>query len=419
MRLLYLALDCPLPANNGNRMRTWSMLRALHAEGCRITLVCQRDSGILHARAELHQACEAFWILDQRVGSLSQGHDWGRRLASLASPLPHAVRRYRSAAVRTLVRRLWASAQCEALVCDSVFGAVNVPPEAQPLILNHHNIEHRIFAAYRETETNPLKRIAAGWEGRKLYRWERAAGELAALHLVCSRVDQESLLLQQPLARVVVAPNIAPETAPTPSAEDNGAEDEGLVVFQGAMDWFPNRDAVDFFLAQIWPRVLHDQPAARLLIVGRQPPAAFLARHRRQPRVTFTGTVEDVRPYLARAAVAVVPLRIGSGTRLKILEAAAMGKAIVSTPLGAEGLALAAGSEIVLAARPEDFAQEVIGLLASPHRRRRLGEAARARVQADYSFDALRRSVRQGLQQLRSGAASHWSGAAATAWQRS
>jgi glycosyltransferase involved in cell wall biosynthesis len=417
MRLLYLALDCPLPANNGARMRTWSMLRALHAEGCRITLVCQRASGILHARTELHQACEAFWILDQRLGSLSQGHDWGRRLASLASPLPYAARRFRSAAVRALIRRLWASAECEALVCDSVFGAVNVPPEAQPLILNHHNIEHRIFASYRKIEASALRRAVAGWEGGKLYRWEMAAGARAALHLVCSRVDRESLLRQQPQARVVVAPNIAPPAAPGPAADGTGAEEPDLVVFQGALDWFPNRDAVDFFLAQIWPLVLRDRPGARMLIVGRQPPAAFLARHHRQPRVEFTGTVEDVRPYLARAAVAVVPLRIGSGTRLKILEAAAMGKAIVSTPLGAEGLEMAAGSEIVIAARPEDFAQEVTRLLASPPLRRRLGAAARARVQADYSLDALRRSVRQGLQQLPVRAAADWPAAAATAWQ--
>jgi len=419
MRLLYLALDCPLPANNGTRLRTWTMLRALHAEGCRITLVCQRASEILHDGTELHQVCEAFWILDQQVGSLSHGHDWGRRMASLASPLPYSACRFRSAAVRALVRRLWASAGCEAILCDSVFGAVNVPPEARPLILNHHNIEHRILTSYRETEANPLKRVAADWEGRKLYRWEKAAGELAALQLVCSRVDRDSLLRQQPQARVVVAPNIAPATVPSPAADDCGGEEPDLVVFQGALDWFPNRDAVDFFLAQIWPLVLRDQPGARLLIVGRRPPAAFLARHRRQPRVEFTGTVEDVRPYLARAAVAVVPLRIGSGTRLKILEAAAMGKAIVSTPLGAEGLELAPGSEIVIAAGREEFAREVTQLLASPPRRRRLGAAARARVQTDYSFDALRRSVRQGLQQLPPAATADWSALAATAWQQS
>jgi len=115
----------------------------------------------------------------------------------------------------------------------------------------------------------------------------------------------------------------------------------------------------------------------------------------------------------------VVPLRIGSGTRLKILEAAAMGKAIVSTPLGAEGLELAPGSEIVIAAGREEFAREVTQLLASPPRRRRLGAAARARVQTDYSFDALRRSVRQGLQQLPPAATADWSALAATAWQQS
>lgn len=322
MHLLYLALDCPLPANNGLRLRTWTALRALRAEGCRTTLVCQQATECWHSRSELHQVCEAFWILDHHVSSLSQGHDWAGRLRSAVSRLPHAVLRFRSPAVRELVRQLWESKPWDGMVCDTVFAAIHVPEQAKPLIVNHHNIEHRIFDSYGRVETHPLKRAAARWEGRKVRDWEIEVGRRTALNLVCSATDRALLLQQQPGARVVVAPNIAPEIA----GEDNASEDPNLVLFQGALDWFPNRDAVGHFLERIWPLVLAQCPEAHLIVAGRNPPAAFLARHRHQPRVEFTGTVAEMRPYLARAALTVVPLRIGSGTRLKILEAAAMGK---------------------------------------------------------------------------------------------
>jgi len=396
MRLLYLALDCPLPANNGLRLRTWCMLRALRQEGCQITLVCQQAAGAAPSRSALHEVCESVWMLDHRVSSLTQGGDWGARLGSLASALPHAALRFRSAAVRDLVARLGQAKTADAIVCDTVFAAVNVPDELRPLIINHHNIEHRIFESYRAVETNPCKRAAAGWECRKVRDWELQVGRRAALQWVCSGTDRAALLRQQPHARVVVAPNIADRLESAPGGET----DPNLVLFQGALDWFPNRDAVEFFLESAWPLVLRRCPEARLRIVGRNPPPAFLARHRHRAGVEFTGTVADVYPHLAQAAVSIAPLRIGSGTRLKILEAAALAKPVVATPLGAEGLELVPDDEILLAEQPAEFAAAVACLLGSPELRHRIGSAARARVCAQYSFAALRQSVRLGLEAL-------------------
>ncbi len=402
MRLLYLALDCPWPANNGLRLRTWAFLRALHAENCRVTLVCLQATEAPGAAPELHQVCEAFWVLGHEIGSLSQGRNWSGQAGAMLSRLPYAARRFRSQPAYSLLQRLWAGSHWDAVLCDTVYGAINVPPGVQPLVLNHHNIEHRIFDTYRATARGRLWRSAAAWEGRKVRSWEIEVGRRTALNFVCSTEDAERLRQQQPQARIVVAPNIV-----LPAAETPAAEDPDLVVFQGALDWLPNRDAVDYFLAAIWPAVLRAHPAAHLAVVGRRPPVAFLARHRAQPRTEFTGTVADVRPWLARAAVAIAPLRMGSGTRLKILEAAACGKAIVATPLGAEGLDFQPGIEIELAADAGAFAAAVIGLLRSPLHRQQLGTAARARAARDYSLSALRQALRAALQPLPAAASPH------------
>ncbi|TAN21956.1 MAG: glycosyltransferase [Acidobacteria bacterium] len=394
MRLLYIALDCPVPANNGLRLRTSMTLRALRAHGCRVSLLCLQSPAGLQDPVELQDLCDAYWLLENQISSLSHGGGWGGRLRAALSSLPYAAWRFRSSSSRRLLQQLCTSPGWDAILCDTVYSAVDLPITVAPLIINHHNLEHRIFDTYCQTETGRWKRALAAWEAAKVRRWEIKVGQRTALNWVCSRVDQDGLRQQQPGARIQVVPNVAPEEPASVDAEDD------LVVFQGALDWFPNRDAVQFFLAEVWPRILQARPTARFLIVGRNPPAAFLARHRRAPHVSFTGTVPETAPYLARAAVAVAPLRIGSGTRLKILEAAALGKPTVATPLGAEGLAFTPGTEILLALEPAAFAAAVLHLLGSSDLRCRMGAAAQARIYAEYDFAALCRSIQAGLRAL-------------------
>ncbi|MGH9467786.1 MAG: glycosyltransferase, partial [Terriglobales bacterium] len=368
LHLLYLALDCPWPANNGLRQRTWQCLRALHQEGCRITLVALQG-GEAPTEITVQDICDTYWILEHRVGSLSQGRHWGGRAMALLAGQPYSVRRFRSASARALLDRLWSGDRWDALVCDTVYSAVNVPAHVEPLIVNHHNIEHRIFDTFGSHAPRPWLRAAAQWEGRLVQQWEVAVGRRTAWNLVCSSADADRLQEQQPGACIQVVPNVAAAA----TLADPPEPEPDLVVFQGALDWLPNRDAVEYFLARIWPLVLRECPQARLQVVGRHPPPAFVARQRRHPRVEFSGTVADVRPWVARAAVAIVPLRMGSGTRLKILEAAALGKAMVATPLGAEGLDLRPGVEIEIAQQPEAFAAALSRLLRDPAARAAMG----------------------------------------------
>jgi glycosyltransferase involved in cell wall biosynthesis len=163
------------------------------------------------------------------------------------------------------------------------------------------------------------------------------------------------------------------------------AEKPARLVFTGSMDWYPNEDAIIHFMEAILPRLRRRIPGLTIAVVGRNPSERLKALGAAKG-VQITGTVDDVRPYVAEAAVYVVPLRIGGGTRLKIFEALAMGKAVVSTSVGAEGLPMTPGQHFLQADSPEDFAKAVLALLEDVPRRRAIGEAGRRLVEARYSW---------------------------------
>ena len=167
-------------------------------------------------------------------------------------------------------------------------------------------------------------------------------------------------------------------------------EQPDRVLFVGSMDWMPNQDAVGFFLKEVWPRVLARRPNAMFQVVGRDPPVKLL-RLSGIDRIEIVGTVRDVRPYLEDAAVVVVPILVGGGTRLKIYEAMAMGKAVVSTTIGAEGLVYSPGEHILLADDPTAFAEAVTGLLEAPRLRNQMGESARRLVNSHFSSETVAR----------------------------
>jgi glycosyltransferase involved in cell wall biosynthesis len=214
--------------------------------------------------------------------------------------------------------------------------------------------------------------------------------------IVCSQRERELLLRFCPAARAAVVPNCVDAESYTPVADDDGDS----VLFIGALDWLPNLDAVRFLVAEILPLLRRAAPRATLVIAGRNPSTVLQSRLGRIPGMRFVGAVADTRPLLARAAAFVAPLRIGSGTRIKILEAGAMARPIVSTTLGAEGLELRDGEELVLANEPRRFAEAVAALLADSRRRRALGAAARRRVVEGHSLPVMRSAVSGALAEL-------------------
>jgi glycosyltransferase involved in cell wall biosynthesis len=259
------------------------------------------------------------------------------------------------------------------------------------LIYDGHNAEWVLQARAR---TADLRR-PRGWPGAaysvlqtwKLRRFERRLLAAADAVVAVSAADADALHALAPATRIAIVPNGVDTAFYTPADPD--AVDPDLCVFTGKMDFRPNIDAMAWFCGEVWPLIRARRPAARLAIVGRDPAARVQALADEARGIAVTGAVADTRPWIGRAGVVVVPLRVGGGTRLKVLEAMAMAKAIAATSLGVEGLDLAAGEEVLVADTPPAFAAAVVQLMEDADLRRRLGAQARDRAVADYRWEVL------------------------------
>ena len=395
LRVLFAGLALPFPPMNGHRLRTWAMVRALADDGHRVTLVsfAERDEMLADLRP-LHELCTAVDLVSTPVAAARPALEPLRRGLALASPRPFGVWKLRSTELtRSLEGRL-ARESFDLVICDGIYNMQNLPVNLSvPVVLNKDDVAHLIVRRFLTLEANTLRRLYGTLEARKVERWERKTIRRARAVLACSEVDRTLLLRLWPTASVSVVPNAVDTDHYAPRS---GAE-SATVLFQGGMDWHPNRDAVEFFVAEVLPELQRLVRGVRFRVAGRSPSETFRLHLADVPGVEFTGTVRDMRDEIAKATVCVVPLRIGSGTRLKILEAGAMAKPIVSTSLGAEGLELVPGEEIVLADEPRAFARSVAALLGDEARRAELGRAARLQIVKQYSLGVFQASLREAL----------------------
>jgi len=302
--------------------------------------------------------------------------------------------------MRLRIARWIRSDRIDVILSDTPYPLVNMPAEvSMPVIVNCHNVEHLILRRYVRSERRQLRRAYAWVECRKLEQWEKQVCSNASSLLVCSEHDRSAMEKLCPRASVTVVPNTIDVERYGPTVENDGA----TLLYTGGMDWFPNRDAVEFFVTAIFPELRRLNSRVKLVVAGRPGPDSFHQWLAKIPDVEFRGPVLDMRIEIARATVCVVPLRVGSGTRLKILEAAAMGKPVVSTSVGAEGLEFTQGRDILIEDEPVEFAHVVADLLSDPQRCRSLGEASRRNTEEHYGRPALVAALRVSLEKIAGG----------------
>jgi glycosyltransferase involved in cell wall biosynthesis len=233
-------------------------------------------------------------------------------------------------------------------------------------------------------ESRPLHRLLFGVQASFMERFERRVFSASQFVTAVSAGDAATIQSIKPQEIVVVANGVDGDAYRPPDVEPSGRS----LVFTGSMDWRPNQDAIRWFIDAVHPLLIQDGDY-RLHVVGRQPPDWLRDRSLVPPQVIVTGTVDDVRPYIAGASVYVVPLRIGGGSRLKILEALAMGRAVVSTTVGAEGLDLEPGVNILFEDTPPGFAAAINTLWRDEPRRRALGQAGRQVIDRQYRWEQI------------------------------
>jgi len=375
LRILWVKANKLLPVHSGGDIRSYNIARQL-ARKHDVTFLSYYDGT---ADADYERRLKehfpgALCIATGKAqpSTLARGIDYVGRIAS---PLPYAVGRFASKAVQEGIQHSFDERKFDVAVCDFLDAAVNFPTDLSVTsVLFQHNVETEIWRRHAETEANPVKRRMYNIEFKKMLRYERSIAR--KFHHVIAVSDHDRSLMESWVegSRITVVPTgvdleqYKPDFSYSPPSP--------LVLFVGAMDWEPNVDGMEYFCREIWPAVVAENPAARLRIVGRNP--GERVQRLSAPSIEVTGRVPSVMEHLRQAAAVVVPLRIGGGTRLKIYEAMAAGKAVISTSIGAEGLDVRNGRDILLADTAEAFSSAILTLLRDSIRREQYERAAAA-----------------------------------------
>lgn len=385
MRVLWLKTELLHPVDKGGRIRTYQMLKQLRRDHSvtYLTLFDPDDPSDSFDRAR--EYCESLVGVPHLAAekfSVGFYYDLGR---NLGSSLPYAIQRYRSEAMLRAVERELGKGGYDVVVCDFLTPSVNLPEHlGVPAVLFQHNVESIIWERHYHNETNKLKKAYFFGQWRKMLAYERKTCQRFDSVVAVSAVDRDVMRREFGVERVFDIPT----GVDTEYFQPTGNQPEPYeLVFTGSMDWMPNEDAIVYFAEQILPLVAAKIPEVKLTVVGRKPTPRVVALAETNPRITVTGRVDDVRPYMDRAAAYVVPIRVGGGTRLKIYEAMAMAKPVISTTVGAEGLAVRNSEDAVIADAPRAFAEAVIAVLEDRAFAERVGRAARAVVSERFGWD--------------------------------
>jgi len=384
-RVLFVTEKYPWPLDDGGQIRTFQVLRALAGEA-RVTLLSTgpQQSGAL-------EPLRALGIEVVLVPPHRRAWKLPFELArALFTRRPHPLPKNFSQAMLAEIRRHIASGSVDVLHLNHLDAAqyleyLQLEPGRTRTTIDTHNLLSGLYGHLVAAAGNPLSKAFTWLQWTRMVRYEPALLRRAEHVLVCSEKEREALAVLG-VERVRVVPNGVDTSyfAPLATPPENrlGALE---LVFTGGMDYLPNEDGARWFLERIFPLVVRGRPDARITFVGKNPSSALRA-FAREGQIVFTGRVEDVRPFVQRAQVFVVPLRIGGGTRLKLLEALATGVPLVSTRVGAEGLDFSADEHLLLADEPQDFANAVLALANDKPRAARLAASGRARVLERYDW---------------------------------
>jgi glycosyltransferase involved in cell wall biosynthesis len=385
-RILALTSRVPWPPREGHQLRSYHVLDALASQHEVRLLSCLRNDDDPNASAPLRAKLVGFetFPIPAESSRTALAH---ALLQGLLTRTPFVVAKYGIPALKQRMAEL--TGHFDLIHVDMLPLMAHVPAHCMtPVVLNAHNVEYRLLEARVGVEPHVAARIYLRTQVSRLRAFEGEACRRATAVLACSDEDAGQLHRMAPATPVHVVPNGVDLENNQPGAMPRAA---ARMVFVGQMGWFPNRDGVEWFLAEILPRIMDVRSDARFVLVGRHEglkvPSAL------RENVELSGFVPDVRRPVLESSVYVVPLRAGSGTRLKVLEAMALGKAIVTTHTGSEGIELVPGRDALFADDADGFAQAVLSLFDDPAEVARLGTAARLAAEKRYGWTVIGKSM--------------------------
>jgi sugar transferase (PEP-CTERM/EpsH1 system associated) len=388
VRILWLKTEMLHPVDKGGKIRTYQMLKCLKREHHITYLTLDDGTAAEDAIEQANEYCHELVRVPHHTRPKFSAGFYLELARNLASRLPYFLKKYQSEGMkREILERTTAGRSTfDVLVCDFLSPSVNVPAHLNPVtVLFQHNVEAMIWKRHYEVQANPIKKAYLYDQWRKAVAYERAACRRFHQVIAVSREDSEMMRRDYGVEAVEDVPT-GVDTEYFRPRRDVQVDPHNL-VFTGSMDWLPNEDAILYFTREVMPRIRQIVPDVTLTVVGRNPFPGLIELSKRDPSVIVTGRVEDVRPYMERAAAYVVPIRIGGGTRLKIYEAMALAKPVISTTVGAEGLPVRDGRELLLADTPEAFSEKVVRVITNEKFAHEIARQGAETVRARFSWD--------------------------------
>ena len=388
MKVLFIAPRLPLPADTGGKIRTLNILRQI-AKRTSVHLVCFsfNESDDEYAESLEQEGISVTLVAHQPCPPFRKA------VAVFTKEVPVSLAAYDAKKMEEVIRGLITEHDYTVVHFDHVHTShYRHCCQHIPGILDEHNVEYRILERCAVIEKSWIKRWIFANQARKMKTVEARMIKEFTHVLTCSQEDKNILSgFSNGETSFTVIPNGVDtqyfKSSLAVNSQEKAAQKPQALVFTGSMDWLPNTDAVVYFCREILPLIWQKKTAVQFYIIGKNPTSMVQRLAQGDERIIVTGRVPDVREYIERSQIFVVPIRIGGGTRLKILEAMSMGRAIVSTMVGAEGILCTSGRDILIADQPQDFSDQILNLLDDEERRLRMGEAGRALVCEHYDWD--------------------------------
>jgi len=392
MNILWLSHFVPYPPKGGCFQRSYNLLKEV-ARNNDVYLIALKNKASTHplpememAKTELGKFCRQVHLIDisSRISGVSL---YILAMKSLLQGIPLSVSMFRSVELRHCIKKVCDGVRFDLVHYDTISLAEYFHDVGEvPKVLNHHGVESFMIRRRIVNEPNPLKKLYFHIESRRLRRYEDEYCVKFHLNLAVSELDMSMLKQIAPSARFEVVENGVDIHYFAPR---NDYSSRDRLIFAGRLDQYSNRDAILHFCTSVWPLISGAIPEMSFTIIGNNPPPRLIEIAKNDRRIELLGYVDDVRPYFARAMAVVCPIRDGGGTRVKILDAMAMGMPIVSTTIACEGIDVVRGVDLLIADTPGEFKEKIREVHANGTLRATLGARARAKAEEIYSWEII------------------------------
>lgn len=409
MNILWLSHLIPYPPKGGVLQRTYNMVREV-GKYHDITLVAFNQESLLkaslpgeefplaHAKDELLKHVSEVLLMDIPEDSIPGGR-YLTALKAIMQNSSYNMEWLKSGVARRALRKLLSEKRFDAVHIDTISLCVYADIfRGIPIVLNHHNFESEMLNSRSSKEPSLFKRLYYRFEAARLLKSEIKWCRLVELNLTCSDDDAEAMQTKIGKGSYLTVPNgvdtsyFYPHTSITPI--------ERSIVIVGGLSWYPNREAVEYFIRDIWPLLKSQVPGVKVDIVGRGPTDEMLRLAEADEFFNVHGFVDDVRDFLWSSQFYLCPIRTGGGTKLKILDALATGCCIIADPFACKGINVQNGIDVTFAHKPQDYVDSIQALLMNPEQQDNLRKAGPELIRKKYSYTGIGKVYSDALDQL-------------------